>query len=80
MIMLVGVQLLKMPTGWSFTQGAAFLVQSLTAYYGLKSLGNIQVAFAYNQHYTAGKIEYSNRGESSAGLLHWLYANKLIEC
>ena len=40
----VGVQLLKMPGGWSFTQGAAFLVQSLTAYYGLKSLGNLQVS------------------------------------
>lgn len=37
------VQLLKMPKGWSFAQGAAFLVQSLTAYYGLKSLGNIKV-------------------------------------
>lgn len=41
---VVGVQLLKMPSGWSFTQGAAFLVQSLTAYYGLKSLGNLQVS------------------------------------
>ena len=45
MIVLVGVQLLKMPTGWSFPQGAAFLVQSLTAYYGLKNLGNLQVSF-----------------------------------
>ncbi len=31
-----------MPKGWSFVQGAAFLVQSLTAYYGLKSLGDIK--------------------------------------
>ena len=36
------LQLLKMPKGWSFVQGAAFLVQSLTAYYGLKNLGNIK--------------------------------------
>jgi hypothetical protein len=36
------LQLLKMPEGWSFVQGAAFLVQSLTAYYGLKSLGDIK--------------------------------------
>ena len=35
-----------MPEGWSFAQGAAFLVQSLTAYYGLKSLGNIKVRYA----------------------------------
>lgn len=35
-------QLLKMPKGWSLVQGAAFLVQSLTAYYGLKSLGDIK--------------------------------------
>ena len=42
-IKVLSVQLLKMPADWSFAQGAAFLVQSLTAYYGLKSLGNIQV-------------------------------------
>ena len=36
------LQLLKMPKEWSFVQGAAFLVQSLTAYYGLKSLGDIK--------------------------------------
>ena len=40
---ITAVQLLRMPATWSFAQGAAFLVQSLTAYYGLKSLGNIKV-------------------------------------
>ena len=43
---LVAVQLLKLPEGWSFAEGAAFLVQSLTAYYGLKSLGDIKVSSA----------------------------------
>ncbi|KAL0036568.1 hypothetical protein WJX79_000784 [Trebouxia sp. C0005] len=47
-------QLLKMPKGWSFVQGAAFLVQSLTAYYGLKSLGDIQEGSCVLVHSAAG--------------------------
>lgn len=47
-------QLLKMPSGWSFAQGAAFLVQSLTAYYGLKSLGNLQAGYCVLVHSAAG--------------------------
>jgi len=30
-----------LPEGWSYEEGAAFLVQVLTAYYGLKSLMNL---------------------------------------
>lgn len=37
------MQVLKVPQDWTFAQAAGFLVQSLTAYYGLKSLGNIKV-------------------------------------
>jgi alcohol dehydrogenase len=33
--------LTKLPDGWSFEEGAAFLVQSLTAYYALIRLANI---------------------------------------
>lgn len=35
-------QLQPLPGAWSFEQGAAFLVQALTAIYGLKSLGDLQ--------------------------------------
>ncbi len=32
----------SIPEDWSFAEGAAYLVQTLTAYYGLISLGNLQ--------------------------------------
>jgi NADPH:quinone reductase-like Zn-dependent oxidoreductase len=32
----------KLPGGWSFSEGAAFIVQSLTAYYALLQLGNLK--------------------------------------
>ncbi|MEN0004617.1 MAG: zinc-binding dehydrogenase [Bacteroidota bacterium] len=32
----------RLPTDWSFEEGAAYLVQVLTAYYALKPLGNLQ--------------------------------------
>ena len=34
--------ILKLPDSWSFEEGAAFTVQSLTAYYSLVELGNIK--------------------------------------
>ncbi len=34
--------ILKLPEDWSFEEGASFIVQSLTAYYSLVSLGNIK--------------------------------------
>ena len=34
--------LIPMPESWTFEEGAAYLVQVLTAYYGLIELGNIQ--------------------------------------
>ena len=33
--------IIKLPDGWSFEEGASFIVQALTAYYGLIPLGNI---------------------------------------
>jgi len=32
----------KLPDDWTFEEGAAFTVQSLTAYYALIELGNIK--------------------------------------
>ncbi len=32
----------KLPDDWTFEKGAAFTVQSLTAYYALIELGNIK--------------------------------------
>jgi NADPH:quinone reductase-like Zn-dependent oxidoreductase len=34
--------ILKLPEGWTFEEGASFIVQSLTAYYSLVELGNIK--------------------------------------
>jgi alcohol dehydrogenase len=33
---------ISLPVGWSFEEGAGFLVQGLTAYYALTELGNLQ--------------------------------------
>jgi NADPH:quinone reductase-like Zn-dependent oxidoreductase len=33
--------IIKLPDGWSFEEGASFIVQALTAYYALVPLGNI---------------------------------------
>jgi NADPH:quinone reductase-like Zn-dependent oxidoreductase len=33
--------IIKLPDGWSFEEGASFIVQALTAYYALVQLGNI---------------------------------------
>jgi NADPH:quinone reductase-like Zn-dependent oxidoreductase len=33
--------IIKLPEGWSFEEGASFIVQALTAYYALVPLGNI---------------------------------------
>ncbi len=45
-----------MPSGWNFEQGAAYLVQGLTAYYGLFQLGNIKKGDTVLIHSAAGGV------------------------
>lgn len=47
-------QMRKLPVGWSFEEGAAFLVQGLTSYYGLKALGDIKGGKTVLVHSAAG--------------------------
>jgi len=54
--------ILKIPGGWSFEYGAAFIVQSLTAYYSLVELGNIKNNSTVLVHSAAGGVGiYANR-------------------
>jgi NADPH:quinone reductase-like Zn-dependent oxidoreductase len=46
----------KLPRDWSFDQGAAFPVQTLTAYYALKPLGNLQPNQTVLIHSGAGGV------------------------
>ena len=53
---------LKIPEGWSFEEGAAFIVQALTAYYALVELGNIKKDYTVLIHSAAGGVGiYANR-------------------
>ncbi|MBK6902756.1 MAG: zinc-binding dehydrogenase [Saprospirales bacterium] len=45
-----------LPEGWSFEQGAAYLVQVLTAYYALLNLGNLQSGQNVLIHSAAGGV------------------------
>jgi NADPH:quinone reductase-like Zn-dependent oxidoreductase len=52
----------KLPNGWTFEEGAAFTVQSLTAYYALIELGNIKNNDTVLVHSAAGGVGiYANR-------------------
>lgn len=52
----------KLPHGWTFEEGAAFTVQSLTAYYALIELGNIKDNDTILVHSAAGGVGiYANR-------------------
>lgn len=52
----------KLPEGWTFEEGAAFTVQSLTAYYALIELGNIKDNDTVLVHSAAGGVGiYANR-------------------
>ncbi len=52
----------KLPEGWIFEEGAAFTVQSLTAYYALVDLGNIKDQSTVLIHSAAGGVGiYANR-------------------
>jgi alcohol dehydrogenase len=54
--------ILKIPSGWSFEDGAAFIVQSLTAYYSLIELGNVKNNSTVLIHSAAGGVgTYANR-------------------
>ena len=54
--------ILKLPEGWSFEEGASFIVQSLTAYYSLVELGNIKPNNTVLIHSAAGGVGiYANR-------------------
>ncbi len=46
----------KIPATWSFEEGAAFLVQALTAWYGLFTLGNLQAGETVLIHSAAGGV------------------------
>lgn len=47
---------IPLPEGWSFEEGAGFLVQGLTAYYGLTKLGNLQKSMTVLIHSAAGGV------------------------
>lgn len=52
----------QLPEDWSFEEGAAFTVQSLTAYYSLVELGNIKNNSTILIHSAAGGVGiYANR-------------------
>ena len=52
----------QLPEGWSFEEGVAFIVQSLTAYYSLVELGNIKDGSTVLIHSAAGGVGiYANR-------------------
>ncbi len=52
----------KLPEGWTFEEGAAFTVQSLTAYYALIELGNIKDNDTVLVNSAAGGVGiYANR-------------------
>lgn len=46
----------KIPVNWSFEEGASFLVQALTAYYGLFHLGNLKKGDTVLIHSAAGGV------------------------
>lgn len=48
--------LIPLPDGWTFEEGAAFPVQTLTAYYALRPLGNLQNGQTVLIHSAAGGV------------------------
>ena len=47
---------IPLPESWSFSEGAAYLVQGLTAYYGLFNLGDLQEGQTVLIHSAAGGV------------------------
>lgn len=53
---------IPLPEAWDFEKGAAYLVQVLTAYYGLFNLGNLQEGYRVLIHSAAGGVgTFANR-------------------
>jgi NADPH:quinone reductase-like Zn-dependent oxidoreductase len=51
-----------LPDGWTFEEGASFIVQALTAYYALLTLGNLKRSQTVLIHSAAGGVGiYANR-------------------
>ena len=48
--------IMPLPNGWTFEEGAAYLVQVLTAFYGLKNLGAIRENYTILIHSAAGGV------------------------
>ena len=48
--------LIPIPTDWNYAEGASYLVQVLTAYYGLINLGNLQEGYQILVHSAAGGV------------------------
>ena len=71
-----------LPKDWSHEEGAAFLVQVLTAYYGLIPLGNLQEGGTVLIHSGAGGVGLlANKIAKNAMLLRlvqWVVLQKLI--
>jgi NADPH:quinone reductase-like Zn-dependent oxidoreductase len=47
---------IPLPDSWSYEEGAGFLVQGLTAYYALTTLGNLQPGMTVLIHSAAGGV------------------------
>lgn len=62
--------LIPIPADWSYAEGAAYLVQVLTAYYGLKNLGNLQSHYQVLVHSAAGGVGvWANRIAKKMGAI-----------
>lgn len=48
--------IMPLPDGWTFEEGAAYLVQVLTAFYGLRNLGAIRENYTILVHSAAGGV------------------------
>lgn len=53
---------IKLPSSWSYAEGASYLVQALTAYYALIELGGLKAGMNVLVHSAAGGVgTYANR-------------------
>ena len=53
---IASIYVIPLPDSWNFEEGAAYLVQALTAYYGLIELGNIKKGNTVLVHSAAGGV------------------------